>query len=86
MEKQYRCESCNEIKPRFKLTYCQDCTNAWLRKKYQENKEKICAKQREKVICDCGSVVSNRGIYTHFKSKKHSKLMEQQNNDNPLDV
>ena len=45
-------------------------TENW--KKYEDNKETINQKRREKIICDCGISIS-RGYYSaHIKSKCHN--------------
>lgn len=38
---------------------------------YQKNKDKINAYKKEKIICECGSIVSRRGIAEHKRTKKH---------------
>jgi hypothetical protein len=94
-----RCFNCKEIKPRGQLDYCKDCTNAWARKKYKENKQKkLEANQRwinnnpgyfqemkQKINCECGCLISKGSKSSHLKSKKHSELI-MKNNNNPLDV
>ena len=41
-------------------------------KKYEDNKETINQKQRDKIICDCAISIS-RGYYSaHIKSKCHN--------------
>ena len=99
MEKLYKCNSCKEIKPRGQWDYCKDCTNAWARKKYRENKDKkVEANKRwcennpgyfeelqDKIICECGCKVSKASLPSHKKTKKHLQLMNTVNN-NPLDV
>tara|TARA_R110002050_G_scaffold246863_1_gene384643 strand:+ start:1141 stop:1311 length:171 start_codon:yes stop_codon:yes gene_type:complete len=48
--------------------------------KYQlENKnkyEKIKGKQKEKITCECGALVSSCNLKRHKKSMKHIKLTE----------
>lgn len=39
------------------------------------NKEIISEKQKKKLTCECGSVVSLRNMGAHKKSAKHNKLM-----------
>ena len=39
---------------------------------YQKNKEVI----KEKVVCECGSVISNSSMYVHKKSKKHINFLK----------
>ena len=43
---------------------------------YQANRAEISEKRKEKVTCACGSVVSNRNIAKHYKSKKHLNYLE----------
>ena len=46
-------------------------------KKYrEENKEEISKKRSEKLICECGELVSKRNIARHKKTIKHIKLTE----------
>ena len=37
-------------------------------KKYEDNKETINQKRREKIICDCGITISNGYYSAHIKS------------------
>ena len=53
--------------------------NAKQREYYEANKETINAKQTEKINCECGASVSRVNISAHRKTKKHIKLMEDQN-------
>jgi hypothetical protein len=50
------------------------------KEKYKEyivnNKEKINKREREKITCECGSIISKKCIPKHIKSKKHLKLMQ----------
>jgi len=48
---------------------------AYKRQFYQDNKEEINKKSKEKVTCECGSIVRKSGIAEHRKTKKHNKLM-----------
>jgi len=61
--KQYREQHKDEIKKYFQ--------NMSVEKKNQRNEKKI-----EKVICECGCVVSSRNMSRHRKSKKHLKLIQ----------
>lgn len=38
---------------------------------YNKNKQAIQAKQKEKIICECGSNISRASQTTHNKSEKH---------------
>ena len=46
---------------------------------YKENRDLIIEKQREKVNCECGCIVSKSYISSHKKLQKHIKLMELKN-------
>ena len=80
------CKLCNVEKPVDELyincykTYgdgkyytaeCKLCRNPIEREYYQNNKERINARRREKMTCVCGSVVSKDAIYRHKKSQQH---------------
>ena len=53
---------------------------------YREaNKEKINLQKREKLICECGCEINKNGKARHLKSKIHTQLIQNINN-NPLDV
>jgi hypothetical protein len=41
-------------------------------KKYEDNKEIINQKRREKIICDCGISISKGYYSAHIKSKCHN--------------
>ena len=41
----------------------------------QNNKDKINEKRREKVTCECGSVISRKNILAHRKSLKHTRML-----------
>ena len=47
---------------------------------YQANKEQISEKNKEKIICECGSIVIKRCLLIHRKSKKHLKYLDNLNN------
>ena len=40
------------------------------------NKEKIKKRKVEKIVCDCGSIVSHTNFATHKRSKKHLQNLE----------
>jgi len=42
---------------------------------YENNKEQIAQKHKEKITCECGSIVSHNHIARHRKSKKHIDIM-----------
>ena len=41
---------------------------------YENNKEKILEKMKEKITCECGCIITRSNIGQHRKSKKHIKL------------
>ena len=45
------------------------------KQRYIDNKEKINNHAKEKITCECGTIVCRRHISTHKKSKKHQKLL-----------
>tara|TARA_B110000858_G_C17737023_1_gene443019 strand:+ start:182 stop:763 length:582 start_codon:yes stop_codon:yes gene_type:complete len=46
-------------------------------KEYSENnKEKINKREREKITCECGSIIIKKILSKHIKTKKHLKLMQ----------
>ena len=46
--------------------------------KYREdNKEQISKQKKERVSCECGSIVNRDELSRHRKSKKHIKLLEE---------
>ena len=47
-----------------------------MRKKwYEKNKEQIIQKQKEKITCECGAIVSTGYLSNHEKTKKHQDYM-----------
>jgi membrane protein involved in colicin uptake len=50
-------------------------------KKYRENnKEKLNEQSKEKITCECGSIVRKSDIAAHRKTLKHIAYIEQKNN------
>ena len=49
---------------------------AYFKKYVEDNREQINKRNREKVICKCGCVVSRSTLRTHIKRPKHIKQME----------
>jgi vacuolar-type H+-ATPase subunit I/STV1 len=41
---------------------------------YENNKEKLLEKSREKITCECGSIVRIYGLERHKKTSKHLKI------------
>ena len=50
------------------------------REQYHKHKEKYLARDKEKVECECGAVVSRGHMSEHKKSKKHQQYLQSQNN------
>ena len=48
-----------------------------LKERYNMNKDKYYAKEREKITCECGCIISKSIKPRHLKTKKHARLMEQ---------
>ena len=46
----------------------------WKKKDYQKNREKILEKNRQKITCECGCIISSGAMREHKKTKKHIKL------------
>ena len=47
-----------------------------LKKKWYNNKkEELSEKRKEKIICECGSIIRKSDLLAHKKSKKHEKLI-----------
>ena len=46
------------------------------KKYYDENKEKFSEKYKEKITCECGSIVRKKDITRHCKSLKHIAFIE----------
>lgn len=43
---------------------------------YERNREKMLARQREKIKCECGLVVCRGGINNHRKTKRHKDHLD----------
>lgn len=54
-----------------KLTDDPDYHNKW----YHNNRDKILAKMKTKVTCQCGLVVIKTSMRRHLMSKKHNTVM-----------
>lgn len=46
------------------------------KKYYKNNKNKILQKQKVKITCECGSIISKASYSKHLKSNKHYNNME----------
>ena len=53
-------------------------TQEYNQKYYQENRETIREKEREKTTCECGAIIC-RNKNRHMKSKKHLNWVMSQN-------
>ncbi len=47
---------------------------------YIDNKQKILEKNKEKITCECGSILRKVDLAEHKRTIKHKELMEQQIN------
>ena len=47
----------------------------YLKQYYIDNKNKLLEKKKEKIICECGTESTKNSISQHRKSKKHIKLL-----------
>ena len=61
-------------------------TKKYYKQYYENNKKKInekrneyCLKNKEKINCNCGSIISKLNYSTHCKSKKHLQYIENNN-------
>ena len=43
---------------------------------YQENKEKILSRQKEKITCDCGSILRQGDKARHNRTTKHQNFIK----------
>jgi len=50
--------------------------DAYHKKYIEANRDRINKRNREKLICRCGCVVSRSTLRTHLKRKKHAKQLE----------
>ena len=42
---------------------------------YENNKEYVAERNKQKIKCDCGCEISRNNLYRHVKSNKHKSLM-----------
>ena len=47
---------------------------------YYKHKDKQLARDKEKVVCECGAVVCRGGMSEHRKTKKHQQYLQSQTN------
>ena len=59
--------------------YNKEYRKEYRKEYYQKNKEEYNKKQKEKITCGCGCVVSRRHKAVHMRSKKHKTWEEIQN-------
>ena len=45
------------------------------KEKYNREKETICEERKEKMTCDCGSIVRKVDITRHYRTLKHQRLL-----------
>jgi hypothetical protein len=62
-KKQYRRENAERIKE-------------WKKEYHRENSALINERQREKINCECGAIITRCGFARHKRSDKHAKKME----------
>ena len=73
-QKQYRIDNA-DVKKQYDTQYYID--NADAIKQYRiDNNEKITKYKREKVTCECGSIISRSGLASHKKSRKHQNFVK----------
>jgi hypothetical protein len=84
-QKKYRNENKDEIKKNAKKYHEEhkDERNEYNKKYYKENKEKSKKyyennkeKLKEKITCECGSIISRENIAHHRKTKKHISFLD----------
>jgi vacuolar-type H+-ATPase subunit H len=70
---EYREKNKEKIKEQRKTHYEKNKKEIIQRVKvyYDENKEKLKEKKKEKVQCECGSIVTKGNLATHKKTQKH---------------
>lgn len=47
---------------------------------YAKNSEKLKARAREKVVCECGMEITRSNLYKHRESVKHKQIMKNRPN------
>ena len=77
--KQYYQNNKNKIKQK-KNQYYHDNKQYW-KQYYQNNKDKIEQKYKQKITCECGSVIRKRNKLLHLKTKKHKDFIENNKTD-----
>ena len=76
--KKYREENKEKIKIREKKFREENKEKIKNQKKkiYEDNKEKILKKMKEKITCECGSIIRRSDLARHKKTLKHIKFTE----------
>jgi len=74
-DKQYRLDHAEEIK-QYKLDHAEELKQ-YDKQYYLDHAEEIKEQKKEKITCECGSIVRRGNIAQHKKSKKHIKFLEQ---------
>ena len=76
--KKYYIDNKNEILVKVNEYYKNNKEKINVRQKEyrDENKEKLNIKKGEKIMCDCGIIMTNSHMSRHKKSARHLKLME----------
>ena len=69
------CESHRRLKENHPERYKQYAHTNW-----ENNKDKITKRAKEKVECECGASVSRGGLSDHRKTNKHQQYLQNQNN------
>ena len=68
-DREYDIKNKDKIKERKQKYYLKVKEN--LKEKYENNKEEICKKRREKINCECGGKYQHTSRARHFKTKLH---------------
>jgi hypothetical protein len=85
---EYPCNSSHELalQERFHLENLKASLNKYIPSRsksecdtayYQANKEQILGKQKQKITCECGSVIRINGKSRHLKTKTHQAYLNQ---------
>ena len=48
----------------------------YMKERYQEHRDEVVFKNKEKITCECGCVIRNADLNRHKKTQKHKDLME----------
>ena len=75
--KEYKSKNKEELKKKDSLRYIKNKEHVLNQHAdyYAKNKDKILEKNATKIVCECGSELSNGSIAPHRKSTKHANLM-----------